>query len=143
MVLLERNGAYGNHALISLYPNDGDIHKGGYPAANKMLWTLGNFSRFVRPGYVRVALEGADNLDELAGSAYLSPEGDRLVAVFVNSSFEDMPVEISLSKAWKKKPYKIQSYRTDDRHDLAKVITGEGLKHTIGARGITTIVIDF
>ena len=134
---------YGNHALVSLYPNDGDIHKGGYPAANKMLWVLGNFSRFVRPGYVRVALDGADDLDELAGSAYLSPEGDRLVAVFVNSSFEDMPIEMTLSKAWKKKPSEVQSYRTDDRHDLAKVTTGNGLEHTIAARGVTTIVIDF
>ena len=133
---------YGNHALISLYPNDGDIHKGGYPAANKLLWTLGNYSRFVRPGYVRVALEGADNLDTLAGSAYLSPEGNKLVAVFVNSSFEDVTVDITLPKTWKK-PSKVLSYCTDDHHDLAKTHTGTGLKHTIPARGVTTILIEY
>ena len=134
---------YGNHALISLYPDDGDIHRGGYPAANKMLWTLGNFSRFVRPGYVRVALDGADDLDTLAASAYLSPQGDRLVVVFVNSSFEDSPVNITLPKSWKKKPSGVVSYRTDDHRDLAKTVTGVGLSHNIGARGVTTIVIDF
>lgn len=134
---------YGNHALISLYPNDGDIHKGGYPAANKLLWALGNFSRFIRPGYIRVSLDGADDLDTLAASAYLSPEGDRLVAVFVNSSFEDASVDISLPKSWKKKPVNVESYRTDEHHDLAKTITGTGFKHTIGARGLTTIVIEF
>ena len=134
---------YGNHALVSLYPVDGDIHKGGYPAANKLLWTLGNYSRFVRPGYVRVALDGADELDALAGSAYVSPDGSRLVAVFVNSSFEDVAVDVDLPKALKKKVRKVESYRTDDHRDLAKTVTGQGLHHTIAARGVTTIIIDF
>lgn len=132
----------GDHALVSLHATDGDIHKGGYVAANKMLWVLGNYSRFVRPGYVRVALDGADDLDTLAATAFISPEGDRLVAVFVNSSFEDRPVELSLPKAWKKKMTSVTSYRTDARHDLARTVTGEGCSHTIGARGVTTVVID-
>ena len=132
----------GDHALVSLHAKDGDIHKGGYASANKMLWVLGNYSRFVRPGYVRVALEGADDLDTLAATAFVSPEGDRLVAVFVNSSFEEKPVELSMPKAWKKKMKSVTSYRTDARHDLAKTVTGEGLSHVIGARGVTTIVID-
>ena len=132
----------GDHALVSLHAKDGDIHKGGYASANKMLWVLGNYSRFVRPGYVRVALEGADDLDTLAATAFVSPEGDRLVAVFVNSSFEEKPVELSIPKAWKKKMKSVTSYRTDARHDLARTVTGEGVNHVIGARGVTTIVID-
>ena len=133
----------GDHALISLHATDGDIHKGGYVTANKMLWVLGNYSRFIRPGYVRVELEGANDLDGLAASAYVSPEGDKVVAVFVNSSFEDVPVEIALSKAWNKKMSSVTSYRTDARHDLAKAVTGQGTNHTIAARGVTTVVIDF
>ena len=132
----------GDHALVSLHAKEGDIHKGGYASANKMLWVLGNYSRFVRPGYVRVALEGADDLDTLAATAFVSPEGDRLVAVFVNSSFEEKPVELSMPKAWKKKMKSVTSYRTDARHDLARTVTGEGVNHVIGARGVTTIVID-
>ena len=132
----------GDHALVSLHATDGDIHKGGYASANKMLWVLGNYSRFVRPGYVRVALDGADDLDTLAATAFVSPEGDRLVAVFVNSSFEEKPVELSMPKAWKKKMKSVTSYRTDARHDLARTVTGEGINHVIGARGVTTIVID-
>jgi hypothetical protein len=96
----------------------------------------------VRPGYVRVALEGADDLDTLAATAFVSPEGDRLVAVFVNSSFEEKSVELSMPKAWKKKMKSVTSYRTDARHDLARTVTGEGMNHVIGARGVTTIVID-
>lgn len=132
----------GNHALISLYATDGDIHKGGYVAANKMLWALGNYSRFIRPGYVRIALDGADDLDTLAGTAFLAPDGSRIVAVLVNSSFEDIRTDIALPKNWKKQITSVSSYRTDARHDLAKVITGEGCSHTIAARGVTTIVFD-
>lgn len=131
----------GNHALIALHATDGDIHKGGYVTANKMLWTLGNYSRFIRPGYVRISLDGADELNALAGSAFISPEGDSITAVFVNSSFNDIPVEISLPKAWKKSA-SVTSYRTDARHDLAKCITGEGTSNTIAARGVTTIVFN-
>ena len=133
----------GDHALVALHAKDGDIHKGGYVSANKMLWVLGNYSRFIRPGYVRVALDGADDLDSLAATAYLSPDGKQLVAVYVNSSFEDIPVNVSLPKAWAKKMSSLTSYRTDARHDLCKTITGKGLDHKIGARGVTTIVIDF
>lgn len=129
--------------LLALHPVDGDLHKGGFVTANKYLWTLGNYSRFVRPGYVRIALDGADDLDTLAGTAFISPDGSRIVSVFVNSSFEDMPVEIALPKAWAKRLSEINSYRTDARHDLSKCITGEKNCHTVNARGVTTIVMDF
>ena len=132
----------GDHALVSLHATDGDIHKGGYVSSNKLLWALGNFSRFVRPGYVRVALDGADDLDTLAATAFISPEGDRLVAVFVNSSFDDIPVEVALPKTYLKRISAVTSYRTDARHDLAKTVTGQGCGHTIGARGLTTIVFE-
>ena len=56
---------------------------------------------------------------------------------------EDMPVEIALPKAWAKRLSEINSYRTDARHDLAKCITGEKNCHTVTARGVTTIVMDF
>jgi len=133
----------GNHALVDLHATDGDIYKGGYVTANKMLWVLGNYSRFVRPGYVRIELDGADDLDTLAGTAFISPDGNRIVSVFVNSSFEDMPVEMTLPKSWMKRLSEVNSYRTDARHDLAKCITGEKNRHTVTARGVTTIVMDF
>ena len=133
----------GDHALVALHAKDGDIHKGGYVTPNKTLWVLGNYSSFVRPGYVRVDLDGADDLDTLAATAFLSADATRLVVVFVNSSFEDISAEVALPKAWKNRIASVTSYRTDARHDLAKTITGEHLFHTIAARGVTTVVIDF
>lgn len=134
---------YGNYALIALQGTDGDVHKSGYVTANKMLWALGNYSRFVRPGYTRIALDGADELDRIAGTAFVSPDGKQIVAVFVNSSFEDIELDVTLPKTWKKNFSCVKSYRTDARHDLAKVHSGKDFHHTIGARGLTTIVFDF
>jgi hypothetical protein len=62
--------------------------------------------------------------------------------VFVNSSFEDVDIDIALPKKYTKNISKVESYRTDARHDLAKTITGEGTSHVIGARGLTTVVFD-
>jgi O-glycosyl hydrolase len=132
----------GDHALVALHAKDGDILKGGYVTANKMLWTLGNFSRFVRPGYRRVELGNADDLDTLAGTAFISPEGDRLVLVFVNSGFETRDVQLSLPKKWSKKVRQVTSYRTDERHDLTALPLGKTDKVTVGLRGVTTFVID-
>ena len=46
------------------------------------------------------------------------------------------------SRIWKKNVTAVTSYRTDARHDLARTVTGEGTRHVIGARGVTTIVFD-
>ena len=133
----------GDHALVALHAKDGDIHKGGYVSANKMLWTLGNYSRFIRPGYIRVHSSGADNLDALAASSYISPDGKQLVVVFVNSSFEDQPVAINLPKNWKKKVSKVTSYRTDERRDLAADTENLSLNYEVAARSVATFVFDF
>lgn len=56
---------------------------------------------------------------------------------------KDMIGESALPKAWAKRLSEINSYRTDARHDLSKCITGEKNCHTVNARGVTTIVMDF
>ena len=107
-----------------------------------MLWVLGNYSRFVRPDYKRIALDGADDLDALAATAFISPDGREIVAVFVNSSFENKNVNIALPKSWKKRITSVKSYRTDARHDLSFAPLPNTLSYDIAQRGVTTIVID-
>ena len=147
-LLSELRGLIGIKALESVrilnrYDADNitNIHKGGHVTANKLLWTLGNYSRFIRPGYVRVALEGADELDGLAASAFISPESDELVVVMVNSSFDVKPVEFNLPKDWKKDMTSVTSYTTDERRDLVADVKGRDLSHVIAPRSITTFVI--
>jgi O-glycosyl hydrolase len=51
---------------------------------SKLLWALGNFSRFIRPGMVRVELSGPQNVQGLMASAYLDEKTGRTILVFVN-----------------------------------------------------------
>jgi hypothetical protein len=61
---------------------------GGTVRDTKMLWALGHFSRFVRPGMRRIEVDvagaGADDEDaELLVSAYRDPASGRVVTVLV------------------------------------------------------------
>jgi hypothetical protein len=68
------------------YESYGDLKKGGTVTATPNLWALGNYSRFIRPGFVRIDLTGgADDIDALMGTAWLSPDAKRAVVVFVNN----------------------------------------------------------
>jgi hypothetical protein len=137
----------GNHALVSLFPTDGDLQKGGLARTNKMLWALGNYSFFIRPGYIRIALQGADDLDTLVSSAYLAPDKSCIVAVFVNSSFEIVPVSVSFLQGWDKKTRKVSVYKTDDRTDLANMYEPEkffqGTEYLIPPRSLITMLFDY
>jgi hypothetical protein len=128
----------GDHALIALHAKEGDIHRGGTAQANKLLYVLGNYSFFIRPGYSRVELSGADNLSEVAATAYLSPDGKRLVAVFVNNTFEKKAVEVALPKACKIASAKM--YVTDERNDLSVREMAKALSFGVNARSVTTVV---
>ena len=117
---------------------------GGHATPNKLLWALGNYSRFIRPGYQRIALEGAEELATLCGSAYRSPDGKQLVLVFVNTGFEPEEVQLTLPKAWQKQVRKISLYRTDERTDLSLVETLDGASRSlsIAPRSLTTCVVE-
>ncbi len=133
----------GDFALTSVYPKDGDLRKGGSVSANKLLWALGNFSLFVRPQYVRIELAGADNLDGTAGVAFKSPDGRRIVAVFVNSSFSEEEVGVKFDGARKDEIEKVAAFRTDANSDLANVRVRSKDAFVIAPRSITTVVFDF
>ncbi len=69
----------------------------------KLLWSLGHFSRFVRPGYVRLETTRADDLDEVTAaerelvSAYLRPDGGELVVVAINWRPHAVPLRLTLT----------------------------------------------
>lgn len=61
---------------------------------SKVMWVLGNYSRFIRPGYQRLELSGGDDLDGIMASAFRSPDGDAVVMVIINASDEIRPLAI-------------------------------------------------
>jgi hypothetical protein len=132
----------GDHALVGVYPvKTGRLEDGGVVAANKILWGLGNFSFFVRPGFKRIDMVGADDLNNVAGVAFASPDGKRVVAVFVNSSHDAKGAELDLPAKYKNA--KARAFRTDANMDLANLWVDENANEfMLAPRSITTIVFD-
>ena len=131
----------GNHALVSVFPRGGRLENGGVAEANKILWGLGNYSFFVRPGFKRVGLSGAADLNKVAATAYVSPDGKRVVAVFVNSSFDADTAKISLPAKYASA--KASAFRTDSAMNLGNLRVVESSREFVVApRSITTIVFD-
>jgi glucuronoarabinoxylan endo-1,4-beta-xylanase len=61
----------------------------------KRLWAFGNYSRFVRPGYVRI--EATPNPEEdVLVSAFKSPRGNKLVVVAINNSKTERSIDFKI-----------------------------------------------
>lgn len=118
--------------LIYVDPLDRDV------MPTKRLWALGNFSRFVRPGYVRV--ESAGGSDTLLLSAYRAPDDQRWVIVAVNLANE--PAQIRLEARHGQLPAQVEQYETSAAHDLT--LLRRGLAQdlwTIAPLSVTTLVL--
>lgn len=132
---------YGFCALIHTAPHSDSVKKGGTIVPTKLLWALGNYSFFIKPNYQRVSLEGADNLNSLVASAYISPDENKLIVVCVNMNKTSQELNLDLPEKFKNT--EVSAYATDERRDLVKLV---GLQKTdkfqLLPRSITTIVFE-
>lgn len=93
---------------------------------SKLLWTLGNFSRFVRPGMVRVDVAYDDHrtaLDaagSLMASAYVDKKTHQLVVVLINCTAEAQRVSITNLAGLKIRRNTFATYTTSATSDLKK-----------------------
>ena len=108
-----------------------------YPS--KMLWALGNYSRFVRPGAVRLpAQPEAGAAASPLVSAYRSADGKQLITVVVNDT--DILTDLRLTLT-KQRLGTGRAYVTSATADLAPgatVAAGQALR--VAPRSITTLV---
>ena len=106
---------------------------------SKLLWALGNYSRFVRPGAVRYEVSSPKQEDPfgLMVSAYQNEDG-KWVCVAIN--YSDKPQDFKLSFSEKKKR-SWQIYRTSDAEgeNLKPIGIYKG-KTQLSARSISTFV---
>ena len=89
------NGDYKDGLLYTDWKRSGDAET---ILPSKLFWTLGNFSRFLRPGAIRVQIKTSRNeraIDQIIATAYLNPRSLLLTAVYINST--DEPTKIKLS----------------------------------------------
>jgi len=111
-----------------------------YPS--KMLWALGNYARFVRPGMVRVdaSLENYTTPQAAAAglmiSAYKNPATKELAVVVINMTAKDEKISLAGVQF---ADAEISSYTTSHNAELqyARRNAGEGI--AIGARSVVTL----
>ena len=109
---------------------------GGNYYASKMLWAMGNYSRFIRPGAVRVGADArADGhlQSPLLVSAY--KKGNQLTVVVINNNTASVPVNV---KAGSIKISKIRVFTTSAAADL-QAGAADNNTVTIQPRSVTTI----
>ncbi len=117
-----------------------------YPS--RLLWTLGHYSRFVRPGMRRITLEGdSHDAGGLLGSAFKDPTARRAVLVYLNLSSHMQKVEPVLRGAMAQgKGARLTPFVTSDRpgYELRK-LPALGLRQPfeVPPRSACTMVIDF
>ena len=112
---------------------------------SKMLWALGNYSRFIRPGYQRIALEITNQqaLDpELLLSAYQSEDKSETVLVIINSVRKAVKLKITENQIPKSvtKYFITSENKSLKREDIKKI--GEDDLYTIPPRSIVTIIVN-
>ncbi len=132
--------------LIRVYSNDS--WKTGFACDSKLMWALGNYSRFVRPGAQRYDIatisaegktidEGYNDPTGVMCSAYRNADG-KWVVVAINYAEAIKPVSFRLDNGT---DMQWQMYRTSDvsSESLAPVGTCSG-ETTLMPRSITTFV---
>ena len=89
---------------------------------SKLLWTLGNFSRFIRPGYRRIDLPGVDDLKGLMASSYKDAAESSLAVVVINAGTTPEPITLNIRGLPAGKVIrKFATFVTNAKRDLERV----------------------
>jgi O-glycosyl hydrolase len=118
--------------------NEGLVLQGS-TALTKRCYTLGNYSKFVRPGYVMVDVTGNSNTNLLL-SAFTGTDGTVVVAVNKGTSAATVPITIAGGTA----PASCTPYVTSSSANLAAgtavTVTGGTFTASLAGTTVTTFV---
>jgi glucuronoarabinoxylan endo-1,4-beta-xylanase len=118
--------------------NDTQALIGPHKVRNKRLWVVGNYSRFIRPGFVRYGSTGEPPADVLI-SFYRDPRAGTIVAVAVNTGGERRRLGVGLGKSG----WNVSAWLTDASNDLAsqqRFHSGGEFEALLPPRSVTTYV---
>lgn len=102
----------------------------------KRLWTMGNYSRYIRPGFVRIGAGTRDG--DLSVSAYQSPDDSQFVVVVINNDKEPMATSVAGIPS---EFTHVEQYETSDQHDLGQVFSGDLPDlFTFPSESVTTLI---
>ena len=132
--------------LIRVYSKDG--WKSGWAVDSKLMWALGNYSRFIRPGAQRFDISTCSPEGKLVEEGYNDPYGvmcsaykntdGKWVIVAINYAEDVKPVNFRFDNQEQKN---WEMYRTSDVSAESLAPVGESKGFTLLApRSITTFV---
>lgn len=111
---------------------------------SKTLWAMGNFSRFVRPGMVRVGVERSDgataedSVEGLMVSSFLDQDLGLLATIFINWSGDSIPIEFSAPGLHVENWIPFVTNPVNDLHAYQAVAAGRSFN--VPARSVVTLV---
>ncbi|MHB1459665.1 MAG: glycoside hydrolase [Armatimonadota bacterium] len=121
--------------------NRAELQLNGKVLPSKILWAVGNYSRFVKPGMVRVELElddGRSLLEQatsVMASAYMDKRSRQLVIVAINYTKEAVPFTVKTAVRGRK----FSTYTTSATDDLRMNSVSSG-SLALPARSVVTFV---
>ena len=133
----ERWGHKCRFNLITVVPEGGahgDIQNSGKHYANKSLWALGNYSKFIRPGAKRIDLNH-DGGSKVYGTAFLNSDNS-VSAVYTNMGNNKIGISSQLQSGMQAVAYYTTS--ADLNLELTELLEGE--KPSLYPRSITTVI---
>jgi len=104
----------------------------------KKLWVMGNYSRYIRPGYERVGVDVDSH--GLSVSAYRSPESNQFVVVIINDEKKSITANVA---GVPEEFTQVSQHETSAQNDLAEVYVGDvKTVFTFPAESVTTLVFE-
>ncbi len=120
--------------------SSGCLYDTGTKKWAKRLWAMGNYSRFVRPGWKRVGTSGTMPSGVLV-SAYINPANNALSIVAINTNTSATPTSFYISGS---APCSLTAYETSATKDLAQgsdvAVSQSRVSVTLSAQSVTTFV---
>ena len=101
---------------------------------------LGNYSLFVRPGYVRISHDVENENYDFFGSSYLAPDNSRIVSVYTNST--DKTFYLQDEFEGRDAIMGIKTYTTTDEKQMEPATVRVKDVVTIAPKSVVTVVYD-
>lgn len=115
--------------------------KDGFARPSKLMWALGNYSYFIRPGMKRIDVRDVDPVQastDVMISAYKDLAGKKLVIVAVNASDTERTYKLDIDGKIKNKS--ITPYITSESFNLTKGKATDTENMVIPAKAVVTFV---
>lgn len=135
LIYLDNGTNNGSTGSPDYCKNDGEIRQ------SKLLWALGNYSLFVRPGMKRVAIDGYVNeaaSKAVMATAYIDQTANKIVVVAINAGKASSKIKLAVDREIVNG--KLTPYVTSEVYNLTKLEDVEASEITLSAQSVVTLV---